>query len=121
MFRRQTIQLVFGPYAFTLKKFKYVESLSDETNCYVADLYVNGIRLASCRNDGRGGKTDIQPEHEQYRLYHDVKAFLKTQPKIRVEEYDFEFDCDLEYIADELAYREILTIQERKSRKHKKR
>lgn len=32
----------------------------------------------------------------------EIGEFLKTQPKIKCEEYDIELDCDLEYIVNEL-------------------
>ncbi len=92
-----------GNYEFELKGFKCLEGRSEETYCFDATLYVNGKRLASCGNYGHGGNTDVHifPECEAFGK--EVTDFLKTQPKIKSEHIeDFEMDCDLENIVDEL-------------------
>jgi hypothetical protein len=38
-----------------LRKIKYVERMSEETNCFVADVYMDGQRIGSMQNDGHGG------------------------------------------------------------------
>ena len=38
-----------------LKNIKYYASMSEETDCYEAMLYVEGKRLGRVHNDGRGG------------------------------------------------------------------
>lgn len=43
-----------GNYQFKLKKIKFMEALSEETNCFSAILYVNGQQLAHCKNTGHG-------------------------------------------------------------------
>ena len=43
----------------TLKNIKHSESLSEETNAFTANLYVDGVKTATCRNDGNGGSTWI--------------------------------------------------------------
>lgn len=42
-----------------LKNVKIHPDMSEETNCFSATLWVDGKRAASCRNDGRGGSTDV--------------------------------------------------------------
>ncbi len=81
--------MIAGNYLFELKKFEYVESLSEETNCFSAVLFVNGRAFADCRNSGQGEMTHIRvyPEHRE--LGRIIEAFLKTQPKIKPEGYDF--------------------------------
>lgn len=91
-----------GNYEFALKGIKHFEAGSEETECFVATLYVNGNKLASCENDGHGASTHVLFFPEKQELGEEIKAFLKTQPKIKPEGYDFEFDLDLEYIVDEL-------------------
>lgn len=39
----------------TLKNIKYAAFASDETKCYTATLYVDGVRWAEVGNDGHGG------------------------------------------------------------------
>lgn len=40
-----------------LKNFQFFERMSEETNAFVADVYVNGVKVAYAKNDGRGGET----------------------------------------------------------------
>lgn len=89
-----------GNYEFEIKNFKYLEARSEETNCFSAVLYVNGKKAADCGNSGHGGPTAIYffPSCEQ--MEREIKDFLKTQPKIKYERY--EFDLTLEYIVDGL-------------------
>jgi hypothetical protein len=39
----------------TLKSIKHMASLSEETNCYTADLYLDGVLIARVGNHGHGG------------------------------------------------------------------
>ena len=45
----------------TLKKVKVHDGLSEETICFTADVYVDGILKAHASNRGHGGCNDIQP------------------------------------------------------------
>ena len=106
-----------GNYTFSLKNLKYIESRSDETNCFGATLYVNGKRFADCGNSGQGGPTDVHIFPECRELGKEIEAFLKTQPKIKAEYIEgLEMECDLEYIVDELVVR---TFEERELQKRK--
>lgn len=96
-----------GNYEFALKGIKHFAAGSDETECFVATLYVNGKKLADCENDGHGGSTNVRFFPETCKLGDEIEAFLKTQPKIKPEGYDFEFDLDLEYIVDDLLYKHL--------------
>ena len=42
-----------------LKKVKIYDELSDETICFTAELYADGKKVATVKNDGRGGSTDV--------------------------------------------------------------
>lgn len=44
-----------------LKKVKFHEDMSDETNCFSADVWADGKKVAFARNEGRGGDTLIFP------------------------------------------------------------
>jgi len=87
-----------GNFVFELKNFQYIESRSEETICFGAVLYVNGIKFADCGNGGHGGPTDINVYPKCLPMNKDVETFLKTQPKIKIE--NIELDFDLEYIVD---------------------
>lgn len=39
-----------------LKKVKIYDELSEETICFTAELYADGKKVATVKNDGRGGK-----------------------------------------------------------------
>ena len=45
-----------------LKSFKHYERLSEETYCFVANLYVNGIKCGIAENRGIGGETDYSSD-----------------------------------------------------------
>lgn len=96
-----------GNYQFELKKIKFMEALSEETNCFSAILYVNGLQLAYCKNTGNGGSTDIHFLPECRILGQEIEDFLKTQPKIKPEGFDFELDFNLEYIVDDLVQKNL--------------
>ncbi|MFI3294087.1 MAG: hypothetical protein SNI70_11305 [Rikenellaceae bacterium] len=84
-----------GRYNLELKQFKHVESLSEETECFSAELYVNGVKFASCRNRGQGGPTDIDPYPEHRGLEGEIIEYLKTQPKHKYGEYELDLDLEL--------------------------
>lgn len=104
-------------YEFELKKFKFLESRSYETNCFEAILYVNGKKLADCGNDGQGGSTDIHFFPGSIELGREIEAFLKKQPKITPKGFNFQLDFTLEYIVDDLV-QECLKAQELKKFKN---
>lgn len=91
-----------GNYEFKLKSFKYLESRSEETYCFSAVLYINGKKSADCGNSGHGGPTDIHFFPQFIQLGNEINVFLKSQPKITFEDYDFELDLTLDYIVDQL-------------------
>ena len=41
-----------------IKNIKHSPSLSEETNAFTADIYVNGVKAGSAMNRGHGGCTD---------------------------------------------------------------
>lgn len=42
-----------------LKRIKIYDELSEETICFTAELYADGKKVATVKNDGRGGSTDV--------------------------------------------------------------
>lgn len=62
-----------------LKNVRIHEDMSEETTCFSATLYVDGIRAALCSNRGCGGSTDVNflPTFAK-RL--DVIRFCKENP-----------------------------------------
>jgi hypothetical protein len=45
-----------------LKSFKHYQKLSDETYCFTANIYVNGIKCGTAENRGIGGETDYSSD-----------------------------------------------------------
>lgn len=57
-----------------LKNIKVVESLSDETNCFTATVYVDGKKIGELSNRGHGGPDDF---HGDYDAFNKAEAWLK--------------------------------------------
>jgi hypothetical protein len=86
-----------------LKKISFSERMSDETNCFIADLYINGKKVGSCNNEGRGGPTDYHGDSKESNvLIKEAEAYCKTLPNVRSEALDFEYPQSLESVIDEL-------------------
>jgi len=84
-----------------LKKISFYERMSEETNCFAADLYINGKKVGECKNDGRGGCTDYYGSSpENNKIIRDAEAYFKTLPKVKAEGYDFEYQPSLEDAID---------------------
>jgi len=94
-----------------LKRVSFNERMSEETNCFVADLYINGKKVGECSNDGRGGCTDYRgdrPEH--YQVIRDAENYFKSLPKVKSEEYNFEYQPTLESAIDD-QFEEYLKVK----------
>jgi len=101
-----------------LKKISFNERMSEETNCFIADLYINGKKVGYVKNDGRGGCTDYYGDSpESNVLIREAEAYCKTLPKVRVEEYDFEFQPTLESMIDEEFEKYLKTKADKKMEK----
>jgi hypothetical protein len=44
-----------------LRKIEFSERLSEETNAYAADIYIDGVKVGTAQNQGTGGETMIEP------------------------------------------------------------
>ena len=86
-----------------LKKISFNERMSQETNCFVADLYINGVKVGEANNEGHGGPTDYHSNSlENDKLIKEAEAYCKALPKVKSEELKFEYDNSLENVIDEL-------------------
>ncbi len=102
-----------------LKNVKINLTFSEETTMFMADVYVNGKKTAYANNDGRGGCTFYNSYHspnndEDLRQ---AEAYCLSLPKVRVEEYDFEFDMNLEQFIDDLVHAELEKKEKKKMEK----
>lgn len=92
-----------GNYHFELKNINYDESLSIECEHFDADLYVNGVKLAKCSNDGETFEYNIVEFYPQVTEFgHAVAAYLRSLPAMKFDWYDEELETNMGNIAQEL-------------------
>lgn len=85
-----------------LKNVKFYESMSEETNCFQADLFINGKKIAYVKNSGQGGCTDYHVlDFTQQQILRDAEAYCLTLPKQKISD-TFEFQPTLESMIDDL-------------------
>ena len=88
-----------------LKNVKINEAFSEETTCFMADVHINGKKVAYAKNDGHGGCTFYHAYEGQRELLEQAEKFCKGLPK---EKFDFgggrvhEFEQSLESVIDKL-------------------
>lgn len=99
-----------------LKRIEFSERMSEETNAFAADLYINGKKVGYCKNDGCGGPTEYHAyTKEDDEVIAEAEAYCKTLPKVKVEQYNFEYQPTLESMIDE-KFEEWLKKKEEKKR-----
>lgn len=85
----------------TLKKIAFYERMSEETNCFAADLYINGKKVGEAKNDGQGGCTNYYTyTKENNEIIRQAEEYFKSLP-MKVSEYGFKYQPSLEYAIDE--------------------
>ena len=95
-----------------LKKIEFSERMSQETNCFVANLYINGKHVGEARNEGFGGPTDYTPTYSEDKkifarnmmIIGDAERYCASLPR---KQYEFnghvsEFAQSLETVIDDL-------------------
>ena len=102
-----------------LKNLKINEAFSEETTCFIADVFINGKKVAHAKNDGRGGCTDYYPYEGKRELLKQAEEFCKGLPKEKV---DFggtihEFAQSLESVIDNLLFEKEKEKEQKKIEK----
>ena len=99
-----------------LKNVKVNEAFSEETTCFIADVFINGKKVAHAKNDGRGGCTDYYPYEGQRELLKQAELFCKTLPTKPIDFGDrvVEFAQSLESIIDDLLFEKEKAKEEKK-------
>ena len=65
-----------------LKNIKVIESMSDETNCYTASLYVDGTKIGEVSNHGHGGCDEF---HGDFEAFQKAETWLKeNHPEVEL-------------------------------------
>ena len=67
-----------------LKKIAFYERMSEETNAFTGDVYVNGIKTGYAKNDGQGGCTFINAYEGKSLLLHEAETYAEALPPIQV-------------------------------------
>lgn len=69
-----------------IKNVKYYEQMSEETTCFMADIFVNGKKVGYCKNDGHGGDTDVRGYAEHRELFKSAELYCESLPPAFVDE-----------------------------------
>lgn len=99
-----------------LKNVKVNQAFSEETTCFIADVFVNGKKVAHAKNDGRGGCTDYYHYEGQRELLNQVELFCKELPKKPIDFGDkiVEFNQSLESVIDDLLFEKEKAKEQKK-------
>lgn len=87
-----------------LKSIKFSEALSEETNAFTADVWINGKKAGYAKNDGHGGCTMVNPYINYRELFAEAENWAKEQPKINIgsEEKPYLVSSNMESLIDSL-------------------
>lgn len=84
-----------------LKNLKINLAFSEETTMFMADVYIDGIKTAHAKNDGRGGSTFYHSyDKSLIDLLHKAEKYCKALPPLKYR--DMSLDMSLEMFIDEL-------------------
>ena len=77
-----------------LRKIKYAAFASEETACFEADVYLNGVAILTAQNSGKGGATNFH--HHNYEKF-SAKDLQELETRLEQEcNRDLELWCALE-------------------------
>ena len=71
----------------TVKNVKIIQSMSEETLCFTATIYENGIKIGEASNRGYGGNTDIHLDDPRSKTQSEYSALEE-----KVDELVYEID-----------------------------
>jgi len=75
-----------------LKKVKHSAALSEETDAFFAEVWVDGVMRGTAKNDGHGGANRYEP----HALRQELNEYAKTLPKYRCASgLELDYDADL--------------------------
>lgn len=83
-----------------LKSVKFSEAFSEETNCFTADLFANGKKIAYVKNDGHGGCTFYNAYPLMATKLVEAEQYALSLPEINCGE--FSIKSNLEHVIDDL-------------------
>lgn len=94
-----------------LKNIQFNEQLSEETNAFAANLYIEGVKVGSASNRGQGGPTDYRASDDKgKKLIAKAEAFCQSLPprKSNFLGEEREYPMDLESIIDDLLHKHLV-------------
>lgn len=77
-------------YVVEIKKLQYFAAGSQETNNFVCDVWVNGLKFGDASNEGHGGPTSISPDSRNYSDLRAIDYYFKSLPPIIDKDFLFE-------------------------------
>ena len=66
-----------------LKNIKYADWASQETACYQATIFINGVKVGETSNHGQGGADNVYPHEVAER----IDAYAATLPPLDYDGY----------------------------------
>lgn len=80
-----------------LRRLKIVERMSQETTCFIADVYIDGKKVGTAQNEGCGGSTNVA-----------IDAATSARIKAHVDTLGANaFDGPAAYVVDALVFAEL--------------
>lgn len=100
-----------------IKNLKFAEFASEETNCFSATVYVDGVKATMVSNEGRGGPN----RWDDHKVAHRISNYAATLPKITTDLSDpnggnekFSYAQDADTLIDALVTKALLEKDLRK-------
>jgi hypothetical protein len=108
-----------------LKKISFSERMSDETNCFVADLYIDGKKVGYVNNEGHGGCTNYHANtscaggftRANIKLIAEAEKYCKTLPHNEFGEQSLE-DVINDLLEAHLKAKDLAKIEKKMQKKY---
>lgn len=73
-----------------LKKIAYSAALSDDSNAFTADVFIDGVKRATARNQGNGGPTDLHAYAKPRQSPQGDEAYFKEKKgnQVFIDQYE---------------------------------
>lgn len=90
-----------------IKNIKINTAFSEETICFKADVYVNGVKTAYASNDGHGGDTFYNAYENKRELLKQAEAYAQSLPSTTETfgETTITLESNLKRMIDEVIYK----------------
>jgi hypothetical protein len=85
-----------------LKSFKHLAQMSEETECFYAQLYIDGKKVGTCENRGHGGMTNIHISDSTVRNEFETYAKSLGLRTVQLGSEPFTYEMDGERLIDDL-------------------